>query len=132
MNKKADSFDILGEFCKQDIISWLKHNIIGASIKRSDLLYARWERESQQILEEGARLQEERHKIDTKKLNEYARQFNETRDSNQRLKLIELMKPIQKEWDENMRKEALLAKKWDRATQLYEQCKKAREEEYRS
>lgn len=88
------SFDILEDFTKPEIIQWVRENAF-ARVKKSALLFIRWqlaaksiERDYRQELDHW-----EVNKPDFGERDSLARQFNESRDPHEKLRLLDQIKP---------------------------------------
>lgn len=99
--------DILDEMTKKELIAWINHTIYFERPKRSWLYFYRWHILSTKALDNQERHSQSLKDIDLKKRDEYAVLFNKTKDTNEKLRLLKLMKPYEdrlKRWIEDGKK----------------------------
>lgn len=121
--------DILDEMTKQELVDWIRDQFFAKRPKRSDLLYIRWKRQSAEVLEE---MQRENRALDGVNFSERDRlvtQFNESRDSAEKLRLLKLIGPYDKAMREHIKRSQATDAKQKRVDALYEQIDIARQSE---
>ncbi|MCI2809340.1 hypothetical protein [Eoetvoesiella caeni] len=88
------SFDILQDFSKTEILQWVRENAF-ARVRKSDLLFIRWKLAAKTI--EHDHRQEMDHwaanKPDFSRRDGLARQFNESINPQEKLRLLRQMRP---------------------------------------
>ena len=89
--------DILGEMTKEEIITWIRKETFMRP-RNSNLLWVRYYKKSQEILERRKANIEYGLNIDLKKRDEYAKQFNATKDVDHRVELMKKMEPYEKQF----------------------------------
>ena len=130
MNNKAVK-DVLDEMTKDDLVAWIRNQPFFRP-KRSDVLYIRWQRQSAEVLEEMQKENRAFEGIDFKERDRLAVRFNESNDSTEKLRLLELMQPYNKAMQDHIKRSQALDRKSKRVDALYEQIDIERQKECRS
>ena len=120
--------DILDEMSKQELIDWIRKRHF-VRPKRSEVLYLRWERQSAQVLEEMQRENCALDGVDFKERDRLAAQFNESRDANEKLRLLKLIDPYDKAMSDHIKRSPAIDTKQKRVDALYGQIAIARQAE---
>lgn len=122
--------DILEEMTKEEIIAWARRQWLRLPT-RSEMLFGRWEIQSQKVLDEDA-AESARFaalNLDFAKRDEYARQFNASKDPDEKLRLLRKMKPYDDALSDHIKRSQAIAKKQKAVDALYESIEAAREQE---
>lgn len=127
MSKKAAK-DVLEEMTKDDLIAWIRDQPFFRP-KRSDILYIRWQRQSAEVLEEMQKENRALDGVDFKARDKLAARFNESKDSAEKLRLLELIQPYDKAMSDHIKRSQALDKKSKRVDALYEQIDVERQKE---
>lgn len=123
--------DILDEMTKQEIVQWIRSSVsfFLNPPKRSELLFIRWQNKSN----EAALRREENSKIlssiDGKQQDEYAREFNNTKDLNKKLLLVKKMKPYADQFEKYVKATKTLRLFEKKVDTLYDQIDIERKKE---
>ncbi|MBD1590293.1 hypothetical protein [Pseudomonas typographi] len=120
--------DILDEMSKQELVDWIRSRHF-VRPKRSEVLYLRWDRQSAEVLEEMRREGRALDGVDFAERDRLASQFNESRDSNEKLRLLKLIEPYEKAMSDHIKRSRAIDAKQKRVDALYEQIDAAREAE---
>ncbi|WP_153785309.1 hypothetical protein [Pseudomonas sp. EMN2] len=124
--------DVLDLMTKDELVAWVRENCLFRQPKMSELLYQRWQKQSEEVIE--AR-RTERHAldgIDLKERDRLATLFNQTESAVERLRILEQMEPYEKALKEHMKRYQALDRKQARIDALYEQIDVERQKEMRS
>ncbi|MET0950212.1 MAG: hypothetical protein ABWY17_17180 [Pseudomonas sp.] len=127
MTKQAVK-DVLEEMTKEDLVAWIKSHHFSRP-KRSDVLYLRWERQSAEVLEEMQKENRALDGVDFKERDRLAVRFNESNDSAERMRLLDLMTPYNKAMSDHIKRSQAIEKKSKRVDALYEQIDVERQKE---
>ena len=127
MNKHAKK-DVLDEMTKDDLVAWIRNQHF-LRPKRSDILYIRWERQSAEVLEEMQKENRALDGVDFKERDRLAVRFNESKDSAEKLRILELMQPYDKAMQDHIKRSQSLDRKSKRVDSLYEQIDVERQKE---
>jgi len=125
----SKSVAILKDFTKDEIIAWVQSNCFFHAPKRSDLLFIRWKKQSGALLKAQDELSKELAAIDGKKRDEYAGQFNASKDPQERSLLMKKIIPYDRKFKAYLEKSEELHKKSKSIDKLYDSIDKAREKE---
>ena len=117
---KQAAKDVLDEMTKEDLVAWIRSHHFSRP-KRSDVLYLRWERQSAEVLEEMQKENRALDGVDFKERDRLAVRFNESNDSAERLRLLELMAPYNKAMSDHIKRSQAIDRKSKRVDALYEQ-----------
>ena len=129
MSKKAVT-DVLEGMTKDDLVAWIRNQPFYQP-KRSDVLYIRWQRQSAEVLEE---MQKENRALDGlnfKERDRLAIRFNESKDSAEKMRLIELIQPYDKAMSDHIKRSQAIDRKSKKVDALYEQIDVERQKESR-
>jgi len=119
----ANCMDILDEMTKEEILEWIRGQafFILHLPCRSELLFSRWQTQSEaQQLKYEAHL-EAAYTLDMKQRDKYARQFNATTDLKEKLVLMKKMEPYDKKLKKHFAEYRALSKEDERIARLYDQ-----------
>ena len=122
--------DVLDEMTKDDLVAWIRNQHF-LRPKRSDVLYIRWERQSAEVLEEMQKESRAFDAVDFKERDRLAARFNESKDPEEKLRLLELMQPYGKAVQDHIKRSQALYRKGKRVDALYEQIDVERQKESR-
>lgn len=122
--------DILDEMSKQELIDWIRSQFFARLPKRSEVLYMRWNRKSAQVLDEMQRENRALDGVDFKERDRLAAQFNESRDADEKLRLLKLIEPYGKAMSDHIRRSEAIEAKQKRVDALYDQIDIARQKEH--
>jgi hypothetical protein len=125
---KQAAKDVLDEMTKEDLVAWIRSHHFSRP-KRSDVLYLRWERQSAEVLEEMQKENRALDGLDFKERDRLAVRFNESNDSAERLRLLELMAPYNKAMSDHIKRSQTIDRKSKRVDALYEQIDTERQKE---
>lgn len=112
--------DILDEMTKDDLVSWIRSHHFSRP-KRSDVLYLRWQRQSAEVLDEMQKENRALDGVDFKERDRLAVRFNESKDSKEKLRLLELIEPYDKAMSDHIKRSQALNRKSKKVDSLYEQ-----------
>lgn len=129
MDKKAVK-DVLDEMTKDDLVAWIRNQHFYQP-KLSDVLYIRWQRQSAEVLEEMQKESQAFDAVDFKERDRLAARFNESKDPEEKLRLLELMQPYSKAVQDHIKRSQALDRKGKRVDALYEQIDVERQKESR-
>ena len=130
MSKQAMK-DVLDEMTKDDLVAWIRSQHFYQP-KLSDVLYIRWQRQSAEVLEEMQKESRAFDAVDFKERDRLAARFNESKDPEEKLRLLELMEPYGKAVQDHIKRSQALDRKSKRVDALYEQIDIERQNECRS
>ena len=123
--------DVFDEMTKDDLVAWIRNQHF-LRPKRSDVLYIRWQRQSAEVLEEMQKENRALDGVDFKECDRLAVRFNESKDTIEKLRLLELMQPYDKAMQNHIKRSQALDRKSKRVDTLYEQIEVERQKERRS
>ena len=126
--KKQPGKDVLDEMTKEDLVVWIRNQHFHQP-KRSDLLYIRWQRQSAEVLEEMQKENRSLDGVDFKERDRLAVKFNESSDSAEKIRLLELMSPYNKAMSDHLKRSEAIDRKSKRVDALYEQIDVERQKE---
>lgn len=112
--------DILDEMTKDELVTWIRNQHFFRP-KRSDILYLRWEKQSAAVLEEMQKENRALDGVDFKERDRLAVRFNESKDSKEKLRLLELIGPYDKAMSDHIKRSQALDRKSKKVDSLYEQ-----------
>ncbi|MCW6054174.1 hypothetical protein K7K06_00735 [Pseudomonas sp. 17] len=113
--------DILDELSKEELLAWVRTQFFSRLPKRSEILYARWERQSAEALEEMRLENLKGPGVDLKERDRLAVRFNESTDSAEKLRLLELMEPYHAALQAHIKRSQAIDRKLKRVDAMYEQ-----------
>ena len=120
--------DVLDEMTKDDLVAWIRSQPFYRP-KRSDVLYIRWQRQSAEVLEEMKKENRALDGLDFKERDQLAVRFNGSKDTAEKLRLLELMQPYNKAMQDHIKRSQALDRKSKRVDALYEQIDVERQKE---
>ena len=120
--------DVLDEMTKEDLVAWIRSHHFDRP-KRSDVLYLRWVRQSAEVLEEMQKENRALDGVDFKERDRLAIRFNESKDPEEKLRLIKLIEPYDKAMSDHIKRSQAIDRKSKRVDALYEQIDIEREKE---
>lgn len=112
--------DILNEMTKAELIAWIREYSFRKPTK-SWVLFKRWQIKSQAVLDEQRAHTEAFANLNLKKRDEYAKRFNASSDTQERVRLIELMKPYHDRLAAKLKGWKEIDKKQEAVDRLYSQ-----------
>lgn len=119
--------DILEQMTKQELIHWMRANCWNRLPKLSDVLFARWEIQSEALQSRRANDAEDLKKIDTKLRDDLARQHNQSSDASERLKLLQKIIVIDDQLKSYFARGDKVAQEWQKIQALYDRATRERE-----
>lgn len=131
MSKRAVK-DVLDEMTREELISWIRSKHLFSGPKKSELLYIRWKRQSQEVIDEMNKENHSLDHLDFKERDRLAEKFNNSTCLNERLRLIEQIAPYSKAMSEHIKRSQAIDRKSKRVDALYEQIDVERRKESRS
>ncbi|KAA0983264.1 MULTISPECIES: hypothetical protein [unclassified Pseudomonas] len=120
--------DVLDEMTKDDLVSWIRNQHFMRP-KQSDVLYIRWERQSGEVLEEMQRENRALDGVDFKERDRLAGKFNDSKDPEEKLRLLKQIEPYDKAMSEHIKRTQALDRKSKKVDSLYEQIDVERQKE---
>ncbi|WP_313446878.1 MULTISPECIES: hypothetical protein [Pseudomonas] len=130
MSKPARK-DILDEMTKEDLVEWIRSHHFFMRPKKSDVLYLRWNRQSAAVIAEMEKENRALDHLDFGERDRLAKQFNASKDPNERLRLIEKIEPYDKAMRDHLSRSEAINRKQKRVDALYEQIDVERQKEHR-
>ncbi|MBA5706200.1 hypothetical protein DT037_03815 [Pseudomonas fulva] len=128
---KAARKDVLDEMTKDDLVGWIRSQHFFIKPKKSDLLYLRWSRQSAAVIDEMEKENRALDHLDFGERDRVAKQFNASKDPNERLRLIEKIEPYDKAMRDHLTRSEAINRKQKRVDALYEQIDVERKKEQR-
>ncbi len=125
---KQSAKDILDEMTKEDLVEWIRNHHFTRP-KRSDVLYLRWQRQSAEVLEEMQKENRALDGVDFKARDRLADQFNQSKDSSEKLRLLNLIEPYDKAMSDHIKRSQAIDRKSKKVDALYEQIDVERQKE---
>ncbi|AYL18814.1 hypothetical protein D9N00_19195 [Pseudomonas syringae pv. actinidiae] len=113
--------DILDELSKDELLAWVRTQFFCRLPTRSEILYLRWEKQSAEVLEEMRIENLKGAGVDIKERDRLAVRFNESTDSAEKLRLLELMEPYHAALQAHIKRSQAIDRKLKRVDALYEQ-----------
>lgn len=124
--------DVLDEMTKEDLVDWIRSQHFFIKPKKSDVLYLRWHRQSAAVIDEMEKENRALDHLDFGERDRLAKQFNASKDPNERLRLIEKIEPYDKAMRDHLRRSEAINRKQKRVDALYEQIDVERRKEQRA
>ncbi|MNJ71193.1 hypothetical protein D3C77_677080 [compost metagenome] len=112
-------------------MEWIRSQHFFIKPKKSDVLYLRWKRQSTEVLAEMEKENRALDHLDFKERDRLAVQFNESKCSKERLRLIEQIEPYDKAMQAHLKRSEAINRKQKRVDDLYEQIDIERQKESR-
>lgn len=122
--------DILDEMTRDELVAWIRSSYHQMP-RRSEVLYLRWERQSQTLIDDYAAELKAFDGIDLAGRDRLARQYNEAKSPSERLRLLEKMQPYSKAMSEHHARYKRLDARQAKVDKLYEQIDVERQKEAR-
>ncbi|WP_223535383.1 hypothetical protein [Pseudomonas sp. GL-B-16] len=122
--------DVLDEMTKDELVAWIRRQHFMRP-KRSDVLYMRWERQSAEVLDEMQKENRALDGVDFKERDRLAVRFNESKDPEEKLRLLKLIEPYDKAMSDHMKRSQAIDRKSKKVDALYEQIDEERQKECR-
>lgn len=129
---KAAKKDVLDEMTKEDLVEWIRSQHFFIKPKKSDVLYLRWNRQSAAVIDEMEKENRALDHLDFGERDRLAKQFNASKDPNERLRLIEKIEPYDKAMRDHLSRSEAINRKQKRVDALYEQIDVERQRERRA
>ncbi|TEA79802.1 hypothetical protein [Allopusillimonas ginsengisoli] len=125
------SLDILHGFTKPEIIQWVREKAF-ARVRKSDLLFIRWQKASKLINQDYQQELDrwEASKPDFVQRDNLARQHNECKDPQERLRILEKLRPYDTALQQHLARCKKLDQRQDRVDRLYKQYENQRGLDY--
>lgn len=124
--------DVLDEMTKEDLVDWIRSQHFFITPKKSDVLYLRWHRQSAAVIDEMEKENRALDHLDFGERDRLAKQFNASKDPNERLRLIEKIEPYDKAMRDHLSRSEAINRKQKRVDALYEQIDVERRKEQRA
>ena len=123
-----DNLDWLKDFTKEEIIKWIEENTFFSNrIKKSDLLFIRWQIKIKDLEVKESKELENLRKIDCKKRDALAKQYNASHNSKEKLELLSKISVIDKQLKLHFERSEVLNKEREKADLIYKQMSECRE-----
>ncbi|MBA6119394.1 hypothetical protein JET76_01560 [Pseudomonas putida] len=116
---------------KEDLVEWIRSHHFFMKPKKSDVLYLRWNRQSAAVIAEMEKENRALDHLDFGERDRLAKQFNASKDPNERLRLIEKIEPYDKAMRDHLSRSEAINRKQKRVDALYEQIDVERQKERR-
>lgn len=123
--------DILDEMTKSEIIEWLRSTAAYTfrPPKKSAMLFIRWQRKSKLLIERERANIAELKKVDFSKRDEYAKRFNASSDTGEKLSLLKKMKPCEDLLSRNIKESQKIRKEYEKLDKLHKSIDIERQKE---
>ena len=122
---------ILDEITKVELVAWLRSRTM-LRPKRSELLFIRWQLQSEALMSERESENRSLDHLDFSERNRLAIKFNESKDSAEKLRLIEKIGEYDQATRAHIERSQKLDRKQKRVDALYEQIDIERAREARA
>lgn len=119
--------DVLDQMTKEELISWMRYKCWNKLPKLSDVLFMRWESQTEEFNASRSRDAEDLAKIDTKLRDDLARQYNHSSDASERLELLERIIIIDNQLKAYFTKGGKATQRWQKLQDLYDRASKERD-----
>ena len=129
---KATRKDVLDKMTKEDLVDWIRSQHFFIKPKMSDVLYLRWNRQSAAVIDEMEKENRALDHLDFGERDRLAKQFNASKDPNERLRLIEKIEPYDKAMRDHLSRSEAINRKQKRVDALYKQIDVERRKEQRA
>jgi hypothetical protein len=127
---KQINYDFLEKCTKEELINAIRQSgWIRQAFKYSDILFDRWQKKSKDLQEKRRLNHEFLQSLDGKAQDDLARQFNDEKDLNKRIRIINKMKPYQKKFDKWKKEYDCLCIEEKKLDKLYESIDIQRQKE---
>lgn len=124
--------DILDELTKDELLAWLRTQFFIQLPKRSEILYMRWSKQSDDVLAAMVAESKWSDGIDFAERDRLALQVNEKTCFKEKLRLLELIEPFHEAYADHFKRYEALQLKQRKVDRLYEQIDIERQKELRS
>jgi hypothetical protein len=121
--------DVLKIMTKEELIYFIKTKIFRIDIRESEVLFYRWQIQSDQLLKEELLNNEYLRTIDSAARDQLARQFNNETDINKKLQLIKKIYVYDKQFQKWYSKNKVLQTQQKELDKLLDRSKTLREQE---
>ena len=123
--------DIFDKMTKQEIVAWIRSTVmyISSPPRMSDLMFVRWQQQSGKLQIKRRNHIESFKSLGLKKRDVYAKQFNQSTDINEKLKLMNKIQPLDNKVQKHHEEYKKLEREQKKVDRLYKAIDKAREEE---
>lgn len=123
--------DILDTMSKEEIVFWLRGDMSFhiRKPKKSDVLFIRWQLQSDKLAKRSEANNEQLKSIDFKQRDKYARQFNESNDTEEKLRLIRKIEPYEKAFEKYCDESESIELAYKKLDKLYDQIDIERKKE---
>lgn len=122
--------DTLDEMTRDELVAWIRSSFHRMP-RRSEVLYLRWQQQSQTLEHDYAAELKALDGIDTAERDRLARQYNETTNPSEKLRLLEKMHPYNKAMTDHINRYKRLDARQAKVDKLYEQIDVERQKESR-
>lgn len=129
MKRGTPQKDVLDLMSKEELVAWIRTRVIYLRPKMSEVLYLRWEKQSQAVHEERLKEAQALSEIDTAEHDRLAARFNQSKDAAERLRLLEQMEPYRKAVRDYVKRYEAIDRKQKKLDALYKQIDVEREKE---
>ena len=119
--------DPLEQMTKQELILWMRQKCWNRLPKLSDVLFMRWEIQTEEFQASRSRDAEDLAKIDTKLRDDLARQYNQSSDASERLELLERIIVIDNQLKDYFTNGGKATQVWQKLQNLYDRASKERD-----
>ena len=123
------SSNIVDQMTKEELVHWIKANCWMRMPRASDVLLTRWRVQSEKLMAEHEAETQRFSQIDFAKRDEIAKQINASTDLDEKLALLNQLKPYQKAIADHFKNMEVIRKKEKKLDQLYNRIDAARQEE---
>lgn len=123
------SKSIVDEMTKEELVRWIKENCWTRMPRASDVLFTRWQVQSEKVTAERKAETERFSQVDFSGRDEVAMQFNASTDVNERLALLEKLKPYDDAIADHFKRMEVIRKKEKKLDRLYKRIDVARQVE---
>lgn len=127
MGKFMNDKDVLSYATKQELIDWMLLNCWHKLPKKSDILFARWQRLSSENLEKSKKETAKLGRIDFKERDRLAKLFNQSTCGNERLKLMVKIDGYDRKLRDHLEKSKKLQAEYEKIQKLYDEHERLRE-----
>jgi hypothetical protein len=129
---KATRKDVLDKMTKEDLVDWIRSQHFFIKPKMSDVLYLRWNRQSAAVIDEMEKENRALDHLDFGERDRLAKQFNASKDPNERLRLIEKIEPYDKAMRDHLSRSEAINRKQKQVDALYDRIDVERQKEQRA
>lgn len=121
--------DILEKMTKAELINWIRRNVWSKKPRWSEVLFERWKDKTKILAEEEEAEAKRFSDVDFKKCDELAKQFNASKDINERSRIIGEMEPYEKSLQDYLQRSEDFRARGREIDKLYQAYEKAAEQE---